>query len=120
MRDTESTIEVILVQKKHDGIYLIGSKESLLANTVPDSQSAKLIARQSIRLPNCLCRKWNIEKTIKTLEKQTMQYLMAWQESPWLKGELFLILDEKLQAILNGYSMQYDENKGIMYEKEGL
>lgn len=120
VRDTESTIEVILVQKRHNGIYLIGNENSILANTVPDLQTAKLIARQRIRLPNCLCQKWNIDETIKTLEKQTMQYLMAWQESPWLKGELFLILDEKLQTSLNEYCLQYDENKGLMYEKEGL
>lgn len=120
VRDTESTIEVILVQKRHNGIYLIGNENSILANTVPDLQTAQFIARQRIRLPNCLCQKWNIDETIKTLEKQTMQYLMAWQESPWLKGELFLILDEKLQTSLNEYCLQYDENKGLMYEKEGL
>lgn len=120
VRDTESSVEVLLVQLRHNGVNLIGSNENLSASTVPNSQLAKHIARQSIRLPHSLCQRWNIDKTIKELEKQTVTYLKAWQESSWLKGELFLILDEQLQASLNGYRLQYDENKGLMYEKEGL
>lgn len=118
VRDTESSIEVILVQRTRQGFNLAGDDKRFSATKVPEPEYAKLIARQSIRLPNALCYTWNIEQTIKELESQTMTYLKAWQDSPWLKGELFLILDEQYQAKLNGYCLRYDERRGLMYEKE--
>jgi len=118
VRDSESTFEVLLVQKTHQGIKLIGYDMIFSADIVPESKDAKIIAKQGIRLPNALCQKWNIEGTIKELEKQTLTYLRPWQGSPWLKGELFLILDEQLKATLNGYALRYDEKRGLTYEKE--
>ena len=119
VRDAEQSFEILMVQKMHNGMTIIGEKESIPTNLVPSSHDARRIARQSIRLPNVLCREWNVNTTIMELEEMTMKYLRAWQESPWLKGELFLILDDNLQASLSGYRLKYDLVKGLMYEKEG-
>lgn len=47
-----------------------------------------------------------------------MERLGEWQGSPWLKGELFLILDDKCSADLCGYRLTYDQYDGLLYEKE--
>ena len=41
----------------------------------------------------------------------------SWQKSPWLKGQLPLVLDENLQRVLNGQLLTYDEDYGLLIEK---
>ena len=80
---------------------------------------AQTIARQRIRLPNALCAHWIIDQTIAELERITGERLQAWQKSPWLRGELFLILDENSTASLCGYKLTYDKDDGLTFEKGG-
>ena len=44
--------------------------------------------------------------------------LAQWQLSPWLHGELILVLDQKNRGELNGYVLQYSQEKGLEYEKK--
>ena len=48
-----------------------------------------------------------------------MKYLASWQEEPWLKGTLAIVLDDNKQFTLNGFLLTYDEQLGLMYEKGG-
>lgn len=57
-------------------------------------------------------------KTIHELERFNKQYLLSWQESPWLKGELILLLDEDQHADLNGYQLFYDKDIGLTYKRK--
>ena len=41
----------------------------------------------------------------------------TWQESPWLKGELPLILDEDLTRELDNYTLLYDHELGLLVTK---
>jgi len=41
--------------------------------------------------------------------------LSAWQQSPWLRGELFLVLDEDLSANLGKYRITYHPDYGLEY-----
>lgn len=43
---------------------------------------------------------------------------MGWQQSPWLKGELVLILDESMTAQIAGHGVGYDSVKGLTVAKE--
>jgi CRISPR-associated endonuclease/helicase Cas3 len=55
---------------------------------------------------------------VSELEKLNIERLLEWQRSPWLKGELVLLLDENLSAELCGYRLQYSKQRGLVYEKE--
>ena len=93
--------------------------KSILEKTeVPDEKTAKKISKERINLPRVLCQKFNIDNTINELEKNNQELLGKWQESVWLKGELFLIVDEDNSALLNGYRLKYDREIGLIYKKE--
>jgi hypothetical protein len=47
-----------------------------------------------------------------------IDWLSEWQKSHWLKGALALILDDKYSARLCGYRLTYDQEYGLIYEKE--
>jgi len=122
VRDADESMEILLVQEKGDGrLYFLPWTENgreLPLNEIPGDELAKALARQRIRLPCILCAPWMIEKTIAELEYITCKYLSEWQKSPWLKGELFLILDVNYSAVLCGYRLTYNRYDGLLYEKE--
>lgn len=120
VRDSDESIEVLVIQEIKDSLYMLGAVDGpeLLHYSVPGQEVAKSLARQRIRLPNVLCGPWIIDQTIVELERLNGEKLLAWQESPWLKGELFLILDENFSAHLCSYKLTYDKNDGLLYEKE--
>lgn len=120
VRDSDESIEVILIQEINGVLRFMEAEDGyeLLENSIPDPEVAKALARQRIRLPNALCGPWIIDQTIAELEKVNGERLLTWQESPWLKGELFLILDKHCSANLSGYKLTYDKNDGLFFEKE--
>lgn len=120
VRDSDESIEVLLIQEIKGRLYLLGAGDDseLPQYSVPDELIAQSLARQRIRLPNVLCGPWIIDNTIAELERLNGERLFIWQESPWLKGELFLILDENSSTHLCGYQLTYDKNDGLLYEKE--
>jgi CRISPR-associated endonuclease/helicase Cas3 len=122
VRDSEESIEVILIQKKSNGsicfLPWIGNGHKLVQNEVPDGEIARILARCSVRLPSILCAPWTIDNTIKTLEDLNRDQISQWQKSPWLAGELFLLLDDDYSANLCGYRLTYDQDLGLFYERE--
>lgn len=122
VRDSDESIEVLLVQERNGGrLYFLPWIEhgcEITQNKAPGDELAKKLARQSVRLPFVLCAPWVIDKTIEALEQLSRDRLSEWQGSRWLKGDLFLILDEKLSAALCGYRLTYDQNDGLLYDKE--
>lgn len=77
-----------------------------------------MLARQSLRLPPSLCHEGIIDKTIEALEVSN-QIISSWQASPWLKGQLFLILNHDLETTLCGFRLAYSRELGLLCEKEG-
>jgi CRISPR-associated endonuclease/helicase Cas3 len=122
VRDTDSSIEVLLVQRKSPGsmhfLPWVGGGCEIALHEPPDYLQAKAISRQRIRLPGVLCAPWMIDRTINELEKINSNMFAEWQKSIWLKGELVLALDEKFTANLCGYSLTYDRYDGLLHEKE--
>ncbi|HWQ76217.1 MAG TPA: CRISPR-associated helicase Cas3' [Syntrophomonas sp.] len=120
VRDIEESLEVLVIQR-HGGEYRMlpwlaqfkGRK--IPADVPPDAEVARAIAECSVQLPRALC--WKIDDTIKELEKIALHELGAWQQSSWLKGELFLILDDQLSTELCGYHLQYDRRYGMLAKK---
>lgn len=123
VRDSESSIEVLLMKKSHDGRILFVDEDPLtaqgiLAADVPDFEQAHRIARQRLKLPHIFSTRYNIDDTIRELEDINAGELRQWQQSPWIRGELVLLLDENNQAELNGHRLSYSYDKGLEYERK--
>lgn len=120
VRDGDESIEVIMLQSVEGRIGFLPWHEQIPLD--PDlpltSAQAKAVAGQCVRLPRPLCLPWNIERTISQLEERLCQVPTRWQKSPWLSGQLFLILDGELSATLNGYCIHYDRYVGLECKKE--
>lgn len=125
VRDGISSIEVIVLVKYSDGMLGLLPWESndtrYTQNICPREEDCKLIAQQKLRLPTAFCQMWNVERTIDELEKMD-RHLTGFQKSHWLKGELVLLLDEKLTAELCGFMIFYSRDDGFTYIKseEGI
>lgn len=123
VRDSESSIEVLLMKKSQDGRILFVDEDPLtspgiLAADVPDFEQAHRISRQRLKLPYIFSTRYMIDGTIRELENLNARELEQWQRSSWIRGELVLLLDEKNQAELNGYRLSYSYDKGLEYERK--
>lgn len=120
VRDGISSIEVIVLVKNKDGTLSFLPNESkgekFIPSVCPSNDECKLIAQQKLRLPSAFSQIYNEEKTIGELEKSN-ENLVGFQKSHWLKGELFLLLNEELQTSLNGYDIKYSQENGLSYTK---
>ncbi|MGX4763488.1 CRISPR-associated helicase Cas3' [Holzapfeliella sp. JNUCC 72] len=121
VRDTEESIEVILVQELADErAYTMIGKDINIATEI-DSQNqevAKELAKQTLRLPHIFSKSYSIDKTIDKLEKETNSIFDSWQASSWLKGELGIKLDQHGQYELEGYQLTYDTKLGLIVNKK--
>lgn len=86
-------------------------------DSCPPEESCRRIAQQKLRLPARFCYGGQVGKTVDELEKMD-QYLTGFQKSHWLKGQLALLLDESLSAVLCGVRVTYSRDGGLTYEKE--
>ena len=122
VRDIEASLEVLVVQKRGKEYFMLpwlskyGGRKTP-SDIPPETELARAMAECSIQLPRELC--WKLDDTIRELETIALHELRAWQQCHWLKGELFLVLDEQLSAELCGYRLQYDRNYGMLSKKIG-
>lgn len=111
VRDTQDTVEVILLCKRDGEACLlpwIGDKRNgiergavIPVDTVPCDDVAKVAAQCSVRLPVALCAHGRIDTLIAALEKGCETEAVYWQESPWLAGKLALFLHEDVEKHLS-------------------
>ncbi|WMC93085.1 CRISPR-associated helicase Cas3' [Kineothrix sp. MB12-C1] len=114
VRDGSDSMEVILIKRKEDELYLLDDITNIGGELTP--ALAKKISQQTIRLPHIFCYK--TDDIIKELETRNHAELSYWQDEPWLKGSLGIILDEDNSAELIGYKLHYDKQYGLMVGKE--
>lgn len=114
VRDTQDTVEVMLLHKCDDEVHLmpwVGDERVGVANgaviptnVIPDDAVAKIAAQCSVRLPMGLCLPDKIDSLIAALEDGCASEAACWQESPWLAGKLALFLHEEENR--NGESVE--------------
>lgn len=94
VRDTEESIEVIVLMKCGMGYGFFGKKEDI-SSQVENSKVAKEIAKQTLKLSASVA--WsafgNVQKMIEWLENYNKKNLYSWQQQPWLKGSLGIIFE---------------------------
>ncbi|MBT1182145.1 CRISPR-associated endonuclease Cas3'' [Bifidobacterium sp. CP2] len=134
VRDTQETVEVMLLRRRDDSIRLlpwvgdarhgIEPGAEVPTNSVPDDRLALLISQCSVRLPIAMSGYGGkgIDGLIKELELGCVDETMVWRDSPWLAGKLAVFLEEEadggLRTSLNGYVVRYDRRAGLYVERE--
>ena len=126
VRDTQETVEVLLVRKGSDGgislLPWIGGKgvergEGLPTDFEPSREQSLLLAQCAVRLPLSVCPLSQIDACIKELENGCGVYVRCWQESPWLAGRLLLPMDEVdpgvFETELLGKRLRYTRREGF-------
>lgn len=125
VRDGVSSIEVLLMKKGTDENVLFVQEVPerifvLSRMRVPTDTEGRKVAMQRLRLPHIFSCSWEKREVIQELEDKNRKELPEWQQSPWICGELVLLLDENNRTVLNGYGLSYSFEKGLEYErKEG-
>jgi CRISPR-associated endonuclease/helicase Cas3 len=107
VRDSHDSIEVLVIKESNHEFHMVNGTK--LPKTGLDDELAACLARQRVAFPSMLSRKGTIEE----LESITKRHVPFWQNSPWLSGELFLILDENNAATLCGRKITYNEQDGL-------
>jgi CRISPR-associated endonuclease/helicase Cas3 len=115
VRDTPTeSVEVLVLVRRADGVLITspwlrrdGGRE-VPTEQPPPNDVARAVATCTLGLPAQLCR---IE-TIEELEHRNA--FPAWQLSPWLAGELVLVLDERGVAEVDGHHLYYDRWDGLV------
>ena len=60
-----------------------------------------------------------IDAVIDDLERQGRGLDEAWSQSPWLRKQLPLILDEDMRATVAGWALEYDRRRGLRRTRVG-
>lgn len=122
VRDGEDSIEVIVVQRDRDGVLQLpdgdGGGRSIPEGMLPldDSRLARVMAAHTLSLPLAMCVGAELDATIRALEGQRLPF-DQWQSSPWLAGQLALLLDAAGEAEINGFRCSYSRDNGLVVEK---
>lgn len=113
VRDSISSVEVILLQQPKSGLLtLFGTDKALDVSRRLDAETCGRLLRQRLRLPRALASEWNVEKTIEELK---MRFHMpdAWRDDYRLSEELVLIVDGEGRSELNGFKLRYSRERGL-------
>ncbi len=117
VRDTDPSIDVLVVQKENGYFRVVPWLDQgfiFFGDKVPTEEEAKKLARQSIRLPHFLLRH-SSGSIIDELEELRSREMPKWIENPYLRHELFLILDDDLCCEVGNYRLCYDREMGLVY-----
>lgn len=120
VRDTEDTLEVLVVRRIGSEIRTLSWLSSRPDRVVPteskpDGGLALAVAQSSIRLPPALSKPWMFNAVVGALEQNAFT---GWQQSPWLAGQLVLVLDESLETSIAGHRIRYSAEWGLEVERE--
>lgn len=120
VRDSDESIEAIILQKSDDGKYKFlpwhnGGAE-LDTNYALSDDECIAVAKERVTLPPIFALKDCYNKTIEAL----CEIPVRWRESALLNGELILLLDENFKAEICSKIIIYSREKGLYYiNKEG-
>ncbi|MBD5143307.1 MAG: CRISPR-associated helicase Cas3' [Ruminococcus sp.] len=108
VRDTDETIEVLVLRKISENQYSLLSGAVIFDTTLtPNEDEAKIIAKGRLKLPQYFSK--DFYATLKALDMIPKN----WKCSKWLKGELLLLLDEENKTELLGKILYYSKEHGL-------
>ncbi len=121
VRDTDGSVEVILVQKGNDGLFRIPNNDNddvLSAESTPDPKTARRLSDCRIALPHRLIARYGIDKTIDAVNASCRKDIpRCWEKSEWLSGELIQIINDEGRFELMGMRFRYDYERGLIADE---
>lgn len=119
VRDGGDSLEVIVVRRGADGCLRLPEGPGPMAGAlipealpIDDWQLTKAMAQTTISLPQSMCASpAQLDATIVALER-SLRY-DTWQDSPWIKGQLALVLDAEGRAVVAGFELTYSDDLGL-------
>lgn len=116
VRDTDAeSLEVLLLVRTSDGLilppWIDGGGTPVPTGSVPHRPLPRLIARCTLPLPRAMTAADVVDEVIADLERRVD--VTAWQDSPWLAGELVLDINEDGTARVAGFDLHYDPDEGL-------
>ena len=119
VRDTNGSIEVVLMQKRNDEYLMITTGKEI---DFSEPSCLKELSAETVNLPFIVSNPGMFSGTLKALDEEQEAVPDSVKKSPWLRGKKVLILDQDLHTRLsiNGknYWLIYDDSFGIMIGKE--
>ncbi|WP_127500627.1 CRISPR-associated helicase Cas3' [Actinoplanes solisilvae] len=122
VRDTDGeTLEVLLLVRTEDGLvvppWIDGGGVVVPTSSAPDWRLARQIARCTLPLPRSMTAPDVIDDVIDELERNVD--VSAWQDSPWLAGELVLVIDRNGQTRIASFELNYESHEGLRSVRNG-
>lgn len=124
VRDSEDGLEVILTQRIEgqvchlaDGVNKYSGRPAVpLLDEPPPAGLARSLAASTVRLPGLMTRAdADFDRVVRDLERNDFE---SWRRSPWLQGQLTLVLDEEWSASVGGFAVHYDRDQGLLVQTE--
>ena len=117
VREGSTSIDVIVLKRNdaRSAKIITGSNTGTVIYTdeVPAAEESEEILKQQMRLPSTFSQDWCVNDTIRELEEKTNTYVPEWKHSPYLKGELIILLDENNDTTLCGKNLHYSKELGL-------
>lgn len=119
VRDGEDSLEVIVLRQVGSEVRVLPWVEPhgdtvVVTDHPPAGPIAQSAAACTLRLPAQMSRPWVIDRVIAALERNGFR---AWQESPWLRGQLVIVLDENLSTAVGPFHLTYHRELGLEIER---
>ncbi|MER7418497.1 CRISPR-associated endonuclease Cas3'' [Micromonospora peucetia] len=122
VRDTDAeSLEVLLLVRTPDGLvlppWIDGGGVVVPTGSTPSWRLGRFIAGCTLPLPRAMTATDVIDEVIANLEGRTD--LRAWQDNPWLAGELLLEIDGDGHARVGPFDLYYDLHGGLHTARVG-
>ncbi|AGP31981.1 putative CRISPR-associated helicase Cas3 family protein [Corynebacterium terpenotabidum Y-11] len=116
VRDADDSVEVVVVQRiggRISALPHVSELDGVALDEVMaiDVDHARRLAQCTVRLPAWVMR---TDAQFLELEKDGQE---SWQSSPWLKGVLPLVLDERGERTVGDWLLRYDNRLGLLCER---
>ena len=123
VRDSEDSLEVVLVRVGNDGLVRVAPGDHAHADAIlparlerADAHVARAASACTVRLPRALTHPGVIEQVIDELE--SVRGFEGWRDDPWLGGQLVIPLGDGLTARVVGHNVTYDRQLGLLVERD--
>lgn len=119
VRDSNGSVEIVAVQKKNDGFYLMTSGHRV---DLSKQECFKELSAETLKLPHKLSNPGIITHTLEALKNEQMGIPNILRDNPWIKGKYLVVFDQDSQASMKinekQYHLNYDNHLGITVRRE--
>lgn len=122
VRDATDGLDVVVLQRGADGLLRLPNGIDAKNRVIPEHPLEDIengLARDmnatTLSLPPALAQ-WHFDEVERALGA-SLDYT-AWDRSPWLQGQLALVLDTQGEALVAQFHLIYDPRMGLMYTTE--